>query len=607
MINSLYANREVFLRELISNAADAIDKLRFESLSDSALLDEDVDLAIHIKYDSKCNALTVQDNGIGMSREELIENLGTIAKSGTEQFFAMLNDDQQEASNLIGQFGVGFYSAFLVADQINVTSRKAGTDQAAKWSSSGEADFTVEDADEHSRGTAIELILKEDASEFTDEYRLRDIVKQYSDHVDVPVWLEDVAAEDAEPNQINTATALWSRPKNAISEDEYKEFYKSVSHDFRDPLLWSHNKIEGKVDYTSLLYVPSKAPFMFATTEKTQGLKLYAQRVLITDQMELFLPDYFNFVKGVVDIRDLPLNMSRETIQDNDQIRTVRNALIKRITGSLLSHAKKDSASYNEFWGEFGQQMKVAYDWGQTYDASYYKLMRFVSTHTEGTAQTVSLEGYLERASDDQKKIYYLVGESATSLRNNPLLEYYVNAGIEVLLLGDDFDSYVIERFQTFDDHAFKDVSLTALELPKNAADTATVGETTSVDETETKLLVRVKKLLENETLSDVVASERLRESASCLVRERPWVSRGVRHMMKETQQFMGEEKLVLELNLAHPLVQRLKELDDDAKFEDLVRTLLDQAHLAYGSLDVDTAAYVRRVNGILTELLGND
>ena len=603
MINSLYSNREVFLRELISNAADAIDKLRFESLSDSSLLDDEGELAIHIRYDTECNALTIEDNGIGMSREELVENLGTIAKSGTEQFFDLLDNDQQEASQLIGQFGVGFYSAFLVADQINVTSRRAGTTAAAKWTSAGEADFTVEDVDEHARGTSIELILKEDAGEFTDEFRLRDIVKQYSDHVDVPVWLVDVTAQDEEPKQVNTATALWSRPKNAISDDEYKEFYKSVSHDFQDPLLWAHNKIEGKVDYTSLLYVPSKAPFMFAMADKTHGLKLYAQRVFITDQMDLFLPDYLNFVKGVVDIRDLPLNMSRETIQENDQIRTVRNAVIKRVVDTLLSHANKDADSYNAFWQEFGHQMKVSYDWDQEADSNYYKLMRFASTQSEGEAQTVGLEAYVERAADDQKEIYYLVGESAASLRNNPLLEHYAHADIEVLLLSDDFDSYIVERFKEFDDHAFKDISLAEVELPTKTADDE-VEAKKSEDDADAALLTRVKELLEEDSLSDVAASSRLHESASCLVRERPWISRGVRNMLKDTHQFLGEEKLKLELNLSHPLVQRLKELDDDTKFEDLTRTLLDQARLAYGSLDVDTAVYVRRVNGILAELL---
>ena len=612
MINSLYSNRDVFLRELISNAADAIDKLRFESLSDSTLQGEDGELAIHVKFDGTCNALTIQDNGIGMSREELVENLGTIARSGTEQFFEMLSEDQQENSNLIGQFGVGFYSAFLVADQINVTSRRAGSDNAAKWSSSGEADFTIEDVDEHPVGTTIELILKEDASEYTDEYRLREIIKQYSDHVDVPVWLVDAASNDdhdddddsvdAEPSQINSATALWRRAKNDIGDDEYKEFYKTISHDFQDPLLWAHNHVEGKLDYTSLLYVPAKAPFMFNMTDKTQGLKLYAQRVFITDQLDLFLPDNLNFVKGVVDIRELPLNMSRESIQENDQIRSVRNAVIKRIVDSMLAFAKKEPESYNEFWAEFGQQMKVAYDWSTAYDENYYKLMRFASTHEDSTDQTVSLEQYVERASDEQKAIYYIVGESASSLRNNPLLEYYTSRGIEVLLLGDDFDSYVIERFKDFDEHEFKDVSLTEVDLPEiNDEDSTDEGD----EEPDNALIERVKKLLEDEEdLSDVVASKRLKESASCLVRERPWVSRGVRHMFKESKQFLGEEKLALELNLSHPLVMRLKEIEDNTKFEDLVRTLLDQARLAYGSLDVDTAAYVRRVNGILSDLL---
>ena len=597
------------MRELISNAADAIAKLRFESLSDGSLLDEDAELGIHIRYDTECNALTIEDNGIGMSRDELIENLGTIAKSGTEQFFEMLDQNQKDASHLIGQFGVGFYSAFLVADQINVTSRKAGTTQASKWSSSGEADFSIEDVDEHHRGTTIELILKEDAGEFTEEFRLRTIVKQYSDHVDVPVWLVDVSAdEDKELEQVNAATAIWNRAKNAISDDEYNEFYKSLSHDFQDPLLWAHNRIEGKVDYTSLIYVPSKAPFMFAMTEKTQGLKLYAQRVFITDQLDLFLPDHLNFVKGVVDIRDLPLNMSRETIQDNEQIQSVRKAIIKRVVDSLLSFAKKDAEKYNEFWSEFGHQMKVAYDWSQDFDESYYKLMRFTSTHGEGTDQNVSLEDYIERATDDQKHIYYLVGESPSALRNNPLLEHYESAGIEVLLLGEDFDSYVVERFKDFNDRAFKDISLADVELPEQKTD-AEDSSTEVVDEDNKEneaLLTRIKKLLENEELSDIAASDRLHASASCLVRERPWISRGVRHMLKEQYQFMGEEKekLRLELNMQHPLVLRLREIDEDAKFEELTRVLLDQARLAYGSLDVDTADYVRRVNGILTELL---
>lgn len=613
MINSLYSNREVFLRELISNAADAIDKLRYESLSDSTLLEGGEEFAIHIKYDATCNALTIEDNGIGMSREELIENLGTIARSGTEQFFEMLSEDQQQNSNLIGQFGVGFYSAFLVADQIHVSSRRAGSTEAAKWSSSGEADFTIESIEEQPRGTTIELILKEDASEFTDQFRLRDIVKQYSDHVDIPVWMLDAADEDAEASQINTATALWRRSKNTISDDEYKEFYKTTLHDFQDPLLWAHNQVEGKIDYTSLLYVPSKAPFMFNTTEKTHGLKLYAQRVFITDQLDLFLPDHLNFVKGVVDISDLPLNMSRETIQENDQIRTVRSAIVKRVIDSLLAHAKKDPDSYNAFWSEFGQQMKVAYDWMSDDNKSYYELMRFASTQSEGKDQTVSLPDYIERATDGQKEIYFLVGESVTSLRNNPLLEYYTSKGIEVLLLGDDFDSYVVERFHEYDDHPFKDISLSSLELPdsdktkdddeSDSDSTETVVESESAEDT--ALLERIKSLLEDEDLGDVVASKRLEASASCLVRERPWVSRGVRHMLKETTQFMPEEKLSLELNLTHPLVSRLKELEDDSKFEDLVRTLLDQARLAYGSLDVDTAAYVRRVNGILSDLLG--
>ena len=599
MINSLYSNREVFLRELISNSADAIDKLRFESLSNAELTKDDPDLGIDIEFHAEDNKLTIRDNGIGMTRDELVENLGTIARSGTEQFFEMMNDEQQDQSKLIGQFGVGFYSAFLVADEIKVTSLKAGVAGAACWTSKGEAEFTVADVESAKRGTTIELSLKEDAKEFTDEYRLRDVVKRYSDHVDVPVRLFNQAEEEAEAEQINSALALWTRAKNAISDDEYKEFYKSLSHDFMDPLLWAHNKVEGKVDYTSLLFVPTKAPFMFTGMDKQHGLKLYAQRVFITDEIELFLPEHLGFVKGVIDIRDLPLNMSRETIQDNEQIRTVRNAVVKRIVDSLLSFADKEPDSFNEFWTEFGHQMKVAYDWSKPYEENYYKLLRFATTKSEGSAQTESLTQYVSRAASGQEHIYYLVGESIISLRSNPLIEVYEEQGIEVLLLGDDFDSYVIERFKDYDGKSFKDISLGEVDLPET--DVADVEE---VDNKTDELLERVKKLLEDDSISDVVASKRLTQSASCLVRERPWVSRGVRHMFKEANQFLGEEKLVLELNPTHPLVNHLVELTDEEKFESLVLTLVDQARLAYGSLDVDTASYVRRVNGILAELL---
>ena len=595
MINSLYSTREVFLRELISNASDAIDKLRFESLSNPSLLGDDGEFAISIEFDDKLNVLTITDNGIGMSREELIENLGTIAKSGTESFFDQLSSDEKSNANLIGQFGVGFYSAFLVADEISVVSRRAGSNDSFKWVSRGESDFSVEEA-EGERGTRIQLQLKDDAKEFADAFRLRQIVRQYSDHVAVPVTMRKLNSEDDDWETVNKATAIWTRPRGEIEDDEYREFYKHISHDFEDPLLWSHNRVEGRLEYISLIYIPKHAPFDLWQQTEHRGLKLYAQRVFIMDDVDAFLPTYFRWVKGVVDISDFPLNMSRETIQESDEVSSIRNALTRRVIELLQKHADEDSESYYQLWSQFGGLMKASYDWEPTFRDTVPKLFRFSSTHDDSNEQRISLDDYVARMKGDQTEIYYMVGESVATMRNHPLLDVFNQNDLEVLLLDDDYDSYVIMNFTEFEEKQFRDISVNREDLPKLPT-IEIVG-----DETD-RLVSRMKHAL-GESIDDVVISERLTSAPSCLVRGVPWISRGVRAAMGSTQQHLHDVKPVLEVNRNHDLVRYLSELDDDERFENLTNILFEQAQIAYGSLEVDAGEYVRRMNNLLTDLL---
>ncbi len=593
MINSLYSNREIFLRELISNASDAIDKLRFEALNDTGLLGSDPNFEIKIEFDKDTQTLAIVDNGIGMSREEVIDNLGTIAKSGTEEFFEHLTGDQQKDAALIGQFGVGFYSAFIVADDVEVLTCRAGLTQGTRWTSAGEDEFTVETVDDLPRGTRVVLSLKDDAAEFADGFRLRSIVRQYSDHIAVPVVMDKEGDEEG-TETVNEAKALWTRSRSDVGEDEYKEFYKHVSHDFDEPLTWSHNRVEGKLEYTSLLYIPKRAPFDLWNRDVPRGLKLYVQRVFIMDDADQFLPLYLRFVRGVVDSNDLPLNVSREILQQDESTRSIKNALTKRVLDTL---AKLDADDYGAFWDEFGQVLKegVGEDFGN--QEPLLKLMRFASTADPLDQQRTSLASYVERMQEGQDKIYYIIGESLSAVRQSPHLEVFKKRGIEVLLLVDRIDEWFMSFANEFDSKSFQDASRGELNLeddePENEADE-------SVDE---PLLERIQGAL-GERVASVRRSKRLTDSPACLVLNEEDMGAQMRRILEATGQEVPETKPHLEVNADHPLIRHLDTEPDEDRFNDLACVVFDQANLAEGNTITSPGEYVQRVNRILVELL---
>lgn len=603
MINSLYSNREVFLRELISNASDAIDKLKFDALSDSDLANViGEDFSIEITTNEDDNTLTVADNGIGMDHDQVITNLGTIAKSGTEEFFERLTGDVRGDSNLIGQFGVGFYSAFLVADKVVVDTCNNEDQNGVRWISTGESDFEVETC-KRTRGTSVHLYLKDDAKEFLESFRLRMLVKQYSDHVAVPVKMleQDTGDEEKEkkPQQletINSAQALWTRSRSDLNQDEYNEFYKSFTHDWDDPLLCFHNRVEGKMDYTSLLFVPKHAPWDLWNRPDSRELKLYAQRVFITEDDGTVLPEYLRWVKGVIDISDFPLNMSRETLMADTQLSSIKGAVTKRILDGLLKLAKDKTDDYLEFWSDFGSFMKTTFEWHGGQRESFLKLMRFSSTATDDNKQERSLEDYVENKQKDQEKIYYLVGDSVESLRSNPLLEVYAANDIEVLLLTDDYDSWAVPQFGKFDDLEFVDVGTTSDDIP---------GETFEANgsEVDESVIKQIKDVL-GDDVEDVKASTRLKDHASCLIAKEPVASRGVRTMASHVRQPEFRSPPILELNMGHPLIDHLRGVQDQSKFEEVTRVLYDQAKLASGTFAIEPGPFVQRVNNLLVELL---
>ena len=601
MVHSLYSNREIFLRELISNASDAIDKLRFAALSDGDLLADDPELRIRIDFDADEKTLTLSDNGVGMTRDEVIENLGTIARSGTSEFFGSLTGDQQKDAQLIGQFGVGFYSVFMVADEVSVLTRKAGTEEGTRWSSRGEDEFTVEDA-EAERGTRVELRLKGDAHEFAESFRLRSIVRKYSDHIAVPVVMAGEATEgeddDAPPEDetVNAATALWTRSRSEVGEDEYKEFYKHVSHDFEDPLCWSHNRVEGKLEYTSLVFVPRRAPFDLWNRESPRGLKLYVQRVFIMDDAEQFLPLYLRFVRGIVDCNDLPLNVSRELLQEDASVRTIKNALSKRVLDLL---GKQEAEDYAAFWDEFGQVVKEGVAEDFTNREAVLKLLRFTSTADEESAQRVSLDDYVGRMQDEQKNIYYLVADSLAAARQSPHLEVFRKRGIEVLLLTDRIDEWFISLVQEFDGKALTDVARGELDLPGDAEE-----DEQEADDGDDALCKRIADVLDGRVES-VRRSVRLTDSPACLVLGEGDMGAQMRRIMEATGQALPEAKPHFEINPGHPLVSKLDGEPDEDRFADFVKVLFDQASLAEGQPLNDPGDYVRRVNRLLLELAG--
>ncbi len=602
MVHSLYSNREIFLRELISNASDAIDRLRFAALSDDGLLADDPELRIRIAFDADEKTLTVADNGIGMTREEVVENLGTIARSGTAEFFGSLTGDQQKDGQLIGQFGVGFYSAFMVADEVTVLTRKAGTETGTRWTSSGEDEFTVEKA-EADRGTSVVLRLTSDAHEFAEAFRLRNVVRKYSDHIAVPVVMAGEAADgqdgeegdDAGPEDetVNAATALWTRSRSEVGDDEYREFYKHVSHDYEDPLAWSHNRVEGKLEYTSLLFVPRRAPFDLWNRESPRGLKLYVRRVFIMDEAEQFLPLYLRFVRGIVDSSDLPLNVSREILQEDASVRTIRSALAKRVLDML---SKLEGDDYATFWDEFGQVLKEGVAEDFTNREAVMKLLRFTTTADDENAQRVSLEDYVGRMRDDQKSIYYLVADSLAAARQSPHLEVFRQRNIEVLLLSDRIDEWFMSFVQEFDGKPLADVSRGDLDLPG--------GVPEDEPDADDAFCKRIADVLEDRVES-VRRSVRLTDSPACLVLAEGDVGAQMRRIMEATGQQLPESKPHFEINPGHPLVEKLEGEADGDRFADLVRVLFDQASLAEGQPLGDPGDYVRRVNRLLLELAG--
>lgn len=611
MIHSLYSNKEIFLRELISNASDAIDKLRFASLADDSLLEGQGDYQIQVDVDKEANTITISDNGIGMNRGEVIEHLGTIAKSGTAAFLESLSGDEQKDSQLIGQFGVGFYSSFIVAERVEVHTRKAGesADEGVLWESHGEAEFSIEGKSKDLRGTSVTLFLKKDCEEFADDWRVRSVIKKYSDHISVPVMMVKPPAPPAEGEEapenpeveyeaVNAATALWTRSRTEVSDEEYKEFYKHISHDFEDPLTWSHNKVEGKLEYTSLLYLPKKAPFDMWNREMSRGLKLYVQRTFIMDEAEQFLPTYLRFVKGVVDSNDLSLNVSREILQQDPAVDSMRSALTKRVLDMLGKMAKGDE--YAGFWKEFGQVLKEGPAEDMANKEKVAKLLRFATTETDKEDQDQSLEDYVSRMDEKQDKIYYVVAENFNTAKNSPHLEVFRKKGIEVLLLADRVDDWLMNHLQEFDGKQFQDVARGALDLAGDSEEDK--AEQEKIAKESEALVERMGKALEDK-VSEVRATNRLTDSAACLVVGDFDMGAQMRRIMEAAGQEVPESKPILEVNPAHPLAQMLDQEVDEDRFADLASIVFDQANLAEGGQLDDPAAYVSRLNKLLLEM----
>lgn len=622
MIHSLYSNKEIFLRELISNASDAADKLRFEALSDAELLGSDAELKVQIDFDQEAKTVTISDNGIGMTRDEVIANLGTIAKSGTAQFLESLTGDQRKDSQLIGQFGVGFYSAFIVADEVEVLTRKAGSDatEAVRWVSKGEADYSIETAEKAERGTSITLHLKAEESDFAESFRLRNIVKKYADHIAIPVMMEkqvfgspadeeekEDTAEGVEPEKtieyeaVNDAKAIWTRPRSEVKDEEYKEFYKHVSHDFEDPLQWSHNKVEGKLEYSSLLYVPARAPFDLWNRDAARGLKLYVQRVFIMDDAEQFMPLYLRFMKGVVDSNDISLNVSREILQQDPVVDSMRSALTKRALDMLEKLKKKDKESYLEFWKEFGQVIKEGPGEDFANREKIAKLLMFTTTESETAAQDQGLEDYVARMKEGQDKIYYVVSETEKSARNSPLLEIFRKKGIEVVLLHDRIDEWLMSHLNEFDGKQFQDVSRGELDL----GDLDDEDEKKQQEETEEKFKDLVERIATSlgDKVKEVRVTHRLTESPSCIAIADDDMGLQMRKIMEASGQAVPETKPIFEINPEHPLVSRLDVEQDEDRFADLVAILFDQANLAEGGQLEDPSSFTQRLNKLLLEL----
>ncbi|CAQ85472.1 Chaperone protein htpG (Heat shock protein htpG) [Photorhabdus asymbiotica] len=606
MIHSLYSNKEIFLRELISNASDAADKLRFRALSAPDLYENDGELRVRLSFDKEKRIITISDNGIGMTRDEVIDNLGTIAKSGTKAFLESIGSDQAKDSQLIGQFGVGFYSAFIVADKVTVRTRAAGasTDQGVFWESAGEGDYTIADIERETRGTEITLHLREGEDEFLDNWRLRSVISKYSDHIALPVEIEtkNKSEEEGEEDtvtweKINKAQALWTRGKSEITDEEYKEFYKHISHDFADPMIWSHNRVEGKQEYTSMLYIPSQAPWDMWNREHKHGLKLYVQRVFIMDDAEQFMPNYLRFVRGLIDSNDLPLNVSREILQDNSITRNLRNALTKRALQMLDKLSKDDAEKYQQFWQQFGLVMKEGPAEDHTNKETIAKLLRFASTHNDSSAQTVSLEEYVSRMTEGQDKIYYITADSYAAAKNSPHLELFRKKGIEVLLLSDRIDEWMMSYLTEFDSKKFQSVSKADESLNKLADENK--AEQEEAEKQLEPFVERVKTLL-GDRVKEVKLTYRLTDTPAIVTTNADEMSTQMAKLFAAAGQQVPEVKYNFELNPDHQLVKLAADISDETQFADWVELLFDQALFAERGTLEDPNQFIRRMNQLL-------
>ena len=609
MIHSLYSNKEIFLRELISNSSDACDKLRFEALGNDSLYQGDTRLGIRIDFDKDARTVTVTDSGVGMTRDEVVDNIGTIAKSGTRQFFESLTGDQANDTQLIGQFGVGFYSCFIVADRVTLTTRKAGlpAEQGVRWSSAGDGDFTLETVEREVRGTEVVLHLKEDEDEFLDGFRLRSVIHKYSDHIPLPIEMlaENTAEDDKEKvpeyETVNKASALWTRPRKDVSEEEYKEFYKHVAHDFEDPMRWVHSHVEGNQSYKTLFYIPARAPFDLYDRDSRHGIKLYVRRVFIMDDAEQLMPYYLRFVRGLVDSDDLPLNVSREILQHNKLIDTIKAGSVKKVLGLLESMVKDDPEAYTKFWEQFGKVMKEGPGEDFSNKERIAKLLRFSSTQTDSEAQTVSLEDYIGRMKEGQEKIYFITADSFAAAKNSPHLQIFRSKGIEVLLLSDRVDEWLVSHLNEFDGKPLASIAKGELDLDK-LADEEEKQAAKKIEGEYADLVKRMKGALD-ERVNEVRVSKRLTDSPSCLVMGEQDMAVHMQQMLKQAGHELPPSKPDLEINPSHPLVSRLKDESDDSRFASWSNVLLDQAMLSEGGQLDDPVAFVNRLNDLLQEM----
>ncbi|MBT8120614.1 MAG: molecular chaperone HtpG [Gammaproteobacteria bacterium] len=611
MTHSLYSNKEIFLRELVSNASDACDKLRFEALADDSLYDGDSELSIQVDFDEEAKTITISDNGIGMSRQEVIDNVGTIASSGTKKFLEAMSGDQAKDAQMIGQFGVGFYSSFIVADKVTMETRRAGAaaDEAVRWESDGEGSFSLENIEKDSRGTKVILHLKEGEAEFASPYRLKAIIKQYSDHISIPVMMtEQEMDEEGNPKKdddgnvvtneerVNSASALWARDKADITDEEYGEFYKHVSLDFADPLTWIHSKVEGNQSYTSLLYVPTNPPFDLFDREHKRGVKLYVKRIFIMDDAEHLMPNYLRFIKGVIDSDDLPLNVSREILQQNKVIDRIRGASVKKVLGMLESLKKDDDKEkYETFWKSFGQVLKEGPIEDMANKERIAKLLWFASTHNDSDEQNVTLDEYISRMPEGQDKIYYIIADNYTAAKNSPHLEVFKKKGIEVLLLTDRVDEWLVSHLTEFDGKKLQSVARGTLDIDEEEDK----KELEEAEKAYSSVIEHASKVLEGK-IKEIRLSQRLTDSPSCLVLEEHDMSPQMQQIMEAAGQYAPKSQPVLELNAEHNLVKKLNDITDDDLFEDYTHLLFEQAQLAAGAPLEDAAGFVKRVNKLL-------